>query len=70
MAREINKADMNIPEQLEAIRRMMCDAYCRFPGLAGEVITEDPDEAQEWLEHNYCSKCPMNELENWRRKHE
>ena len=59
--RRKNIADMTITEQLENIASVMCDKYCKFPELSEQTI-DDPDEAFDWLLHNYCNDCPLNRL--------
>lgn len=53
--------DKTITQQLEDIKEQMCDKYCRFPELSRNTAS-DADEAFEWLMHNCCDKCPMNEF--------
>lgn len=59
--RKTNKSDMTITEQFEVIKEKMCGGYCKYPQVSLEN-TKDPDEAQEWLEDNFCNTCPLNEL--------
>ncbi len=59
--RKTNKAEMTITEQIEVIKEKMCGGYCKYPDVAKEAIG-DPDEAQEWLQDNFCNNCPLNEL--------
>ena len=61
MTRKRNKNDMTVTEQIEAVKTRMCDDYCRYQELSLETI-EDPDEAFEWLQRNYCQNCPLSEL--------
>lgn len=59
--RKTNKSEMTITEQFEAIKEKMCGGYCKYPDVAKEAIG-DTDEAQEWLQDNFCNNCPLNEL--------
>lgn len=51
----------SITEQFEEIKEEMCDKYCRFTELSLETH-KNPDEANEWLMHNYCENCPLTRL--------
>ena len=59
--RRNNKADMTISEQFESIKEQMCDKYCKWPEMSRSAH-KDPDEAFEWLMHNHCEHCPLQEL--------
>ena len=59
--RQNNKSEMTITEQFEVIKEKMCGGYCKYPEVAEEAIG-DTDEAQEWLEDNFCNNCPLKEL--------
>lgn len=50
-----------ISQEFEDIKQKMCDNYCRFPELSLQTI-QDPNEAYEWLMHNYCENCPLQRL--------
>ena len=51
----------SISEQFEEIKEEMCYKYCRFTELSLETH-KNPDEAIEWLMHNYCENCPLTRL--------
>lgn len=59
--RKNNIQDMTITEQIGSVKEQICDKYCRFPELSEQTI-DDPDEAFDWLQHNYCNNCPLNRL--------
>ncbi len=59
--RRNNIERMTISEQMLKIQESMCDKYCKYPELSKETIS-DPDEAFEWLQHNYCEDCPLQKL--------
>ena len=49
-------------EQHEQIAEEVCDKVCRWRERALQE-NKDPDDAQEWLEKNYCnSGCPINRM--------
>ena len=58
--------DMTVIEQIEAIKKSMCDDYCRYPieyhnrYLRDEF--EDEVTANNSMCENVCSKCPLTEL--------
>lgn len=59
--RKNNKSEMTITEQFKVIKEKMCSGYCKYPQISLENI-KDPDEAQEWLEDNFCNTFPLKEL--------
>lgn len=48
-------------DKTEEVKAKICDDYCRFRVLSLEMH-DDPDEAQKYLEHTSCAKCPLNEI--------
>ena len=52
---------MTISEQLEAIKKRMCDDYCKMPEHYLSMI-KDPDEANDVMIHAECIHCPLSEL--------
>ena len=61
MRRKTNKADMTVTEQLNEVRRQICDNYCKYMDLVLETH-QSPDLDMDYLQETYCSTCPMNEL--------
>jgi hypothetical protein len=48
---------ISISEVVEAVKKRMCDDYCRFP----REDMNDIEEEEMWEEH--CSSCPLNLLD-------
>lgn len=50
---------MKKSSDLELIRDEFCENECKLREKAFEC-NKDPDDAEKWLDMNYCSKgCPM-----------
>lgn len=50
-------------EQFQAVADEVCENVCRWREKALEE-NKDPDDAQRWLEQNYCnSGCPIMRLQ-------
>ena len=61
MRRKTNKADMTVTEQLNEVRRQICDNYCKYMDIILETH-QSSDLAMDYLQETYCATCPMNEL--------
>lgn len=61
MRRKTNKADMTVTEQLNEVRRQICDNYCKYMDMVLETH-QSPDLDMDYLQETYCATCPMNEL--------
>lgn len=59
--RKNNIKDMTVTEQIEVIKDNVCDNICRWREHCLS-IKKDPDDAQEYLEENYCQNCPLGRL--------
>ena len=46
-----------ISEQMEEIKQIMCDKYCKFP-----YLWDEEKEGQELCESELCENCPLNRL--------
>ena len=56
------KTKQNMEIDLEQIADEVCDNVCRWRERALQE-NKNPDDAQEWLERNYCnSGCPISRL--------
>lgn len=45
----------------EAVRDEICDEICKWRVRAFEQ-NKDPDDAEKWLDMNYCGRCPVSSL--------
>lgn len=61
MRRTRNKADMTVTEQLNEVRRQICDNYCKYMDMVLGTH-QSPDLDMDYLQETYCATCPMNEL--------
>lgn len=51
----------SITSQMEKIKEEVCDDYCKYQKESLEKI-KDPDDAFEWLQREYCERCPLTRL--------
>lgn len=58
--RKNNIQNMTISEQVEAIKAEICKDYCKH--LERLELDLEADEAQQILEDDYCSDCPLVRL--------
>ena len=61
MTRHVNKLDMTIGEQMEAIKEDICRDYCKHTEAYLSTY-KDPDEAEEKLLADMCNFCPLTRL--------
>lgn len=59
--RRANKADMNVSEQIEAVRESICSDYCKYTEQYLATY-KDPDDAEERLLADMCNFCPLCRL--------
>ena len=52
---------MTVTEQLNEVRRQICDNYCKYMDLVLETH-QSSDLAMDYLQETYCATCPLNEL--------